>query len=195
MFALVCLSYSPVISRLGLTLINYLQLRQSPHLSEAAFTLKIHQWNNPGLTHLSGCLVLRNVWGWPPKGYVKEPYLSLQVATLRAKREQDLEELKNEVSNCAGVRMDKHPRKKLDAYGSWVRNAGQTATLREIEGERNGIQQLVRPLILKHWHFLCTRYANVKLPKLKTPTTYCTVSIGISPNRRWLSTSLLQRIF
>ncbi len=77
--------------------------------------------------------------------YVKVPYFALQVAALRAKREQELEGLKTEVNNIAGVRMDRHPRKNVDAYF-----AGPTATPREIEGVRNGIQQLVRPLFLRH---------------------------------------------
>ncbi len=80
------------------------------------------------------------------KGNVKESYLSLQVAALRAKREQGLEGLKNALNNFAGIMMDRHLGKKLDAYDSWVRNAGPTATLREIEGVRSRIQQLVCPL-------------------------------------------------
>ncbi len=82
--------------------------------------------------------------------YVKVPHFALQVAALRTKREQEIEGLKTEVNNIAGVRMDRHPRKNVDANFAGIRTTEPTATLREIEGVRNGIQQLVRPLFLKH---------------------------------------------
>ncbi len=68
---------------------------------------------------------------------------------MRAKREHELEELKNELTYLAGVRMDRHLRKNVDAYFAWIRTTGPTATLREIEGVRNGTEQLVHPLFLK----------------------------------------------
>ncbi len=84
------------------------------------------------------------------EGYVKVSYFALQVTALRAKREQELEELKNERSNFPGVSMDRHLRKNVDTYFDSIRTTRPTATLRQIEGVRNGMQQLVRPLLLKH---------------------------------------------
>ncbi len=71
---------------------------------------------------------------------------------MRAKREQELEELKNELSNLAGVRMDWHLKKNVDAHFAWIRTTGPKATLGEIKGVKKEIEKLVRPLFLKHWH-------------------------------------------
>ncbi len=78
----------------------------------------------------------------------------LQVAALRAKREQELEELKNELNALAGVITDTHLREKVDAYFAWSRTTGQVATLREIKGVKEGIRQLVRPIFCYGLHFL-----------------------------------------
>ncbi len=70
---------------------------------------------------------------------------AFQVATWRAKREQELEELKKELNKFAGVKMDRHLMKKVDAYFAWIGTTGRTATLREIKGVHKEIQ-LVSPL-------------------------------------------------
>ncbi len=78
------------------------------------------------------------------KGYVKVTYFALQVAELRAKRDQELEELKTEINKFARVIMNTHLRKCVDDYVKWSRNPGPTATLGEIEGKKNGIRRIVR---------------------------------------------------
>ncbi len=84
------------------------------------------------------------------KGYVKVPNFALQVAAFRAKREQEREDLKNEVNNFSGVRMNMHPGKNNDAYFARIRTAVQKPTPREIKGKKEEKQQHVRPLFLKH---------------------------------------------
>ncbi len=69
---------------------------------------------------------------------------------MRVKRDQELKELKTEINQLARVMMNTHLREHVDDYDKWSRNSGPTATLREIEGVKNGMQQLVRLLFLKH---------------------------------------------
>ncbi len=70
----------------------------------------------------------------------------LQVDALYEERRRKLQDLQNELNWFAGVTTDTHLRGKVDAYFAWIETAWQTATLREIEGVKEEIFQLVRPL-------------------------------------------------
>ncbi len=67
-----------------------------------------------------------------------------QVDALYDERRRKLQELENELNEFAGVKLDKHLRRSIDAYAEWIRATGPKATLREINGVKKGIRQIVR---------------------------------------------------
>ncbi len=69
----------------------------------------------------------------------------MQVDALYEERQRKLQDLQNELNWFAGVTTDTYLRGKVDAYFAWIGTAWQTATLREIEGVKEEIFQLVRP--------------------------------------------------
>ncbi len=69
-----------------------------------------------------------------------------QVEALYDKRRQKLRERQDDLLMLAGLTTDTHLRGEIDAYFAWIETAGQTATLRELEGVMIAIFELVRPL-------------------------------------------------